>query len=112
MKKVIYNIKNERGNNVANQFLTIEGTNYTFVSYQTTIATLKAASGIMFINKSAFDYSRTTTRHFLNYLENILTAEKPTRKQVETWIDKGYIPSSVNCYNTDIDIRLVNEEEL
>ena len=111
MKKVIYNIKNEKGNSVANQFLTIEGTNYTFVSYQTTIATLKAGSGTMFINKSVFDYSRTTTRHFLNYLENTLTADKPTRKQVEGWIKQGYIPSTENCYNTDIDIRLVDEEE-
>ena len=111
MKKVIYNIKNEKGDTVANQFLTIEGTDYTFISYQTTIATLKAASAVMFINDSVFDYSRTTTRHFLNYLENVLTAEKPTRKQVEKWIDNGYIPSSENCYNTDIDIRLVDEEE-
>ena len=112
MKKVIYNIKNEKGNAVANQFLTIEGTDYTFVSYQTTIAVLKAASATIFINKSVFDYSRTTTRHFLNYLENVLTAEKPTRKQVEEWIDNGYIPSSENCYHTDIDIRLVSEGEL
>lgn len=111
MKKVIYNIKNERGNSVANQFLTIEGTDYTFTSYQTTIATFKASSAVMFLNKSVFDYSRTTTRHFLNYLENTLTSEKPTRKQVESWIKGGYIPSDENCYNTDIDIRLVNEEE-
>ena len=111
MKRIIYNIKNERGNNVANQFLSIEGTDYTFVSYQTTIAILKAGSGTMFINKSAFDYSRTTTRHFLNYFENILTSEKPTRKQVESWIKQGCIPSDINCYNTDINIRLVNEEE-
>lgn len=111
MKKVIYNIKNEKGNAVANQFLIMEGINYTFVSYQTTIATLKAASAVMFINDSVFDYSRTTTRHFLNYLENVLTAEKPTRKQVEGWIKQGYIPSDVNCYHTDIDIRLVDEEE-
>ena len=60
MKKVIYNIKNERGNTVANQFLTIEGTDYTFTS----------------------------------------------------WIKSGYIPASENCYHTDIDIRLVNEEAL
>lgn len=111
MKKVIYNIKNERGNTVANQFLTIEGTDYTFVSYQTTIATLKAASGVMYINKSVFDYSRTTTRHFLNYFENVLTAEKPTRATVEKWIKAGCIPANENCYNTDINIRLVNEEE-
>ena len=111
MKKVIYNIKNERGNNVANQFLSIEGTDYTFISYQTTIAILKAGSGTMFINESVFDYSRTTTRHFLNYLENVLTAEKPTRKQVESWIKQGYIPMNENCYNTDIDIRLVDEED-
>ena len=111
MKRIIYNIKNERGNNVANQFLTIEGTDYTFTSYQTTIAILKASSAVMFINKSAFDYSRTTTRHFLNYLENVLTAEKPTRATVEKWIKQGYIPSSENCYNTDIDIKLVNEED-
>lgn len=111
MKQIIYNIKNERGNSVANQFLNIEGTDYTFTSYQTIIATLKASSGVMYINRNAFDYSRTTTRHFLNYLENTLTAEKPTRKQVENWIDNGYIPSSENCYNTDITIKLVNEEE-
>ena len=111
MKRIIYNIKNERGNAVANQFLTIEGTDYTFTSYRTTIATLKAASGIIFLNESVFDYSRTTTRHFLNYLENTLTAEKPTRKQVESWIKQGYIPMSENCYNTDITIRLVNEED-
>ena len=112
MKKVIYNIKNEKGNAVANQFLTIEGTNYTFTSYRTTIATLKAASGVMFINNSAFYYSRTTSRHFLNFFENILTAEKPTRKEVEKWMDNGCIPADENCYHTDIDIRLVNEEVL
>ena len=111
MKKVIYNIKNERGNTVANQFLTIEGTDYTFTSYQTTIAIFKAASGVMFLNESVFDYSRTTTRHFLNYLKNILTAEKPTRKEVEKWMHNGYIPADANCYNTDITIKLVNEED-
>ena len=111
MKKVIYNIKNERGNAVANQFLTIEGTDYTFVSYQTTIAIFKAASAVIFLNRDVFDYSRTTTRHFLNYLENVLTAEKPTRKQVESWIKQGYIPMNENCYNTDITIKLVDEEE-
>lgn len=111
MKKIIYNIKNKRGNTVANQFLSIEGSDYTFISYQTTIAILKAASATIFINKSVFDYSRTTTRHFLNYLENTLTAEKPTRATVEKWIDNGYIPASENCYDTDIDIKLVNEED-
>ena len=112
MKKVIYNIKNERGNTVVNQFLTIEGTDYTFTSYRTTIATLKASSGVMFLNKAVFDYSRTTTRHFLNYLENVLTAEKPTRKEVEKWMDNGCIPADENCYHTDITIKLVNEEAL
>ena len=111
MKKVIYNIKNERGNTVANQFLTIEGTDYTFTSYRTTIAIFKAGSGVMFINNSAFYYSRTTSRHFLNFFENVLTDEKPTRKEVEKWMDNGCIPASENCYSTDIDIRLVNAEE-
>ena len=111
MKKVIYNIKNERRNTVANQFLTIEGTDYTFISYRTTIAVFKAGSGVMFLNRSVFDYSRTTTRHFLNYLENVLTAEKPTRATVENWIKNGYVPASENCYHTDIDIRLISAEE-
>ena len=112
MKKVIYNIKNEKGNTVVNQFLTIEGTDYTFISYKTPIAMLKGASGVIFINRRAFSYSRTTTRHFLNYLENVLTAEKPTRATVENWIKGGCIPANENCYHTDIDIRLVNEEVL
>ena len=112
MKKVIYNIKNERGNTVTNQFLTIEGTDYTFISYKTPIAMLKASSGVIFLNRRVFSYSRTTTRHFLNYLENVLTAEKPTRATVEGWIKGGCIPASENCYNTDITIKLVDEEAL
>ena len=111
MKKVIYNIKNERGNTVANQFLTIEGTDYTFISYRTPIAMLKASSGVIFINKRAFSYSRTTTRHFLNYLENVLTNEKPTRSTVEGWIKQGFIPASENCYHTDIVIKLIGSED-
>ena len=111
MKKVIYNIKNESGNTVANQFLIIEGTDYTFISYKTPSAILKAASAIMFINESAFNYSRTTSRHFLNYFENILTAKKPTRATVEKWMKQRYIPMNENCYHTDIDIRIVNEED-
>ena len=111
MKKVIYNIKNERGNTVANQFLTIEGTDYTFTSYRTTIAVLKAGSAVIFLNKSVFDYSRTTTRHFLNYLENVLTAEKPTRATVEGWIKGGCIPASENCYHTDVAIKLIGSED-
>ena len=111
MKKVIYNIKNERGNTVVNQFLTIEGTDYTFISYKTPIAMLKASSGVIFINRRAFSYSRTTTRHFLNYLENVLTATKPTRSTVENWIENGFIPASENCYNTDIVIKLISSEE-
>ena len=111
MKRVIYNIKNEKGNTVANQFLTIEGTNYTFTSYRTPIAMLKSASGVMFLNRRVFSYSKTTTRHFLNYLENVLTNEKPTRKEVEKWMDNGFIPASANCYNTDVAIRLISAEE-
>ena len=111
MKKVIYNIKNEKGNAVTNQFLTIEGTDYTFTSYRTTIAVLKAGSAVIFLNRDVFDYSRTTTRHFLNYLEHVLTAEKPTRATVENWIKNGCIPADENCYHADIDIRLVNEED-
>ena len=111
MKKVIYNIKNERGNTVVNQFLTIEGTDYTFISYRTPIAMLKASSGVIFINRRAFSYSRTTTRHFLNYLENVLTNEKPTRATVEGWMDNGFIPANENCYNTDIAIKLISAEE-
>ena len=111
MEKVISNIKNERENTVANQFLTIEGTDYTFTSYRTTIAVLKAGSAVIFLNRDVFDYSRTTTRHFLNYLENVLTAEKPTRATVEGWIKGGCIPASENCYHTDITIKLMGSED-
>ena len=111
MKKVMYNIKNERGNTVANQFLTIEGTDYTFISYRTPIAMLKAGSGVIFLNRRVFSYSRTTTRHFLNYLENVLTNEKPTRSTVEGWIKQGFIPANENCYHTDVAIKLIGWED-
>lgn len=108
MKTIIRNIVNEKGNTVKNQFLIINGTNYTFQSYETTIACLHAGSAFIDINENVFYYSPTTTRHFLNYLENCLLNYKPTRKEVECWIKQGYIPRN-NAYNTKIDIRIVNE---
>ena len=104
----VRNIINEKGNAVTNQFDIIEGCNHTFVSYATTIASLHAASAFINISDEAFNYSMTTTRHFLNWLENVLCIQKPTRKEVEGWIKKGYIPMSTNCYSTDVEIRIVD----
>lgn len=112
MKKVIYNIKNERGNVVENQFDIIDGYTHIFVSYETTIAEVHLASAFINISDEAFNYSMTTTRHFLNWLENVLCIKKPTRKEVEVWIKQGYIPMSTNCYSTDIDIRIVDANML
>ncbi len=108
----IRNIINERGNAVKNQFDIIEGYNHTFVSYETTIAEVHLASAFINISDEAFNYSMTTTRHFLNWLENVLCIKKPTRREVEGWIKQGFIPMSTNCYSADIDIRIVNADVL
>lgn len=108
----VRNIVNEKGNVVKNQFDVIEGCNHTFVSYETTIAEVHLASAFINISDEAFNYSMTTTRHFLNWLENILTIKKPTRKEVEGWIKEGFIPMSMNCYRTDIEIRIVSADLL
>ena len=105
----VQNMRSDRGNVVANQFHVIDRTNHTFVSYETTIAELHAASAFIKINKDVFRYSRTTSRHFLNWMHEVLTTNKPTRKDVEAWMRWETIPASVNCYNTDIDIILVDE---
>ena len=107
----VRNIINEKGNAVKNQFDIIEGYNHTFVSYETTIAEVHLASAFINISDEAFNYSMTTTRHFLNWLENVLCIKKPTRKEVESWMHNGFIPANANCYNTDINIRIVNEED-
>ena len=104
----VRNIINEKGNPVKNQFDIIEGYNHTFVSYETTIAEVHLASAFINISDEAFNYSMTTTRHFLNWLENVLAIRKPTRREVEGWIEEGYIPMSTNCYSTDIEIRVVD----
>lgn len=104
----VRNIINERGNVVRNQFDVMDGYNHTFVSYETTIAEAHLASAFINISDEAFNYSMTTTRHFLNWLENVLTIRKPTRKEVEGWIKNGYIPMSTNCYSTDIEIRIID----
>lgn len=108
----VRNIVNEKGNVVKNQFDVIDGHTHTFVSYETTIAEAHIASAFIVISDEAFNYSMTTTRHFLNWLENTLCINKPTRKEVEGWIKKGYIPSSVNVYATNIDIRVVDDNVL
>ena len=108
----IRNIINEKGNVVKNQFDIVEGTNHTFVSYETTIAEAHIASAFINISDEAFNYSMTTTRHFLNWLENILTIEKPTRREVEAWIKEGFIPMHDNVYHTNIEIRIVDSNLL
>lgn len=105
----VRNIINEHGNVVKNQFDVVNGYTHTFISYETPIAECSVSSAIMYINEHAFDYSRTTSSHFLNWLENILCINKPTRKDVEKWIKQKYIPMSTNCYSTDVDIRIVSE---
>lgn len=109
MKYNVFNVVNEKGNTVKNQFNIIDGTNNTFISYATQIATLHNASAFIEIIKNPFEYSRTTSRHFLNWIENVLTIEKPTRQNMEKWIAQGFIPANVNYLHTDIDIRIVNE---
>lgn len=104
----VRNIVNEKGNIVKNQFDIVEGYNHTFVSYETTIAEAHVASAFINISDEAFNYSTTTTRHFLNWLENILCNKKPTRKEVEGWIKEGFIPMNANCYRTDVKIRIVD----
>ena len=104
----VRNIINEKGNAVKNQFDIVEGYNHTFVSYETTIAKLHLASAFIVISDEAFNYSTTTTRHFLNWLENVLCIKKPTRKEVEGWIKNGFIPMGTNCYSADIEIRIVD----
>ena len=107
----VRNIINEKGNAVKNQFDIIDGYTHTFVSYETAIAEVHLASAFIKISNEAFNYSTTTTRHFLNWLENVLCIKKPTRKEVESWMQNGFIPANANCYNTDVDIRIVNEED-
>lgn len=104
----VRNIINEKGNVVKNQFDIVEGCNHTFISYETTIAEAHLASTFINISDEAFNYSMTTTRHFLNWLENILTISKPTRKDVETWIEEGFIPSNKNVYATNVEVRIVD----
>ena len=105
MKKIVMQVKNQNGNAAKNQFIIIEGTNYTFQSYDTIIACLHAGSAFIDLF-SPFEYSATTTKHFLNYMENVLLKFRPTRQEVEGWIKAGYIPSMANCYNTDITLRM------
>ena len=108
MKYNVFNVVNEKGNTVKNQFNIVDGTNNIFVSYKTQIAVLHNASAFIEIIDNPFGYSCTTSRHFLNWLENVLTNSKPVRKDVEQWIKDGSIPSEVNYLNTNIDIRIVN----
>ena len=107
MKYNVFNVVNEKGNTVKNQFNIVDGTNNIFVSYETQIAVLHNASAFIEIIDNPFEYSCTTSRHFLNWLENVLTDFKPTRKDVEKWIRNGSIPAEVNYLNIDIDIRIV-----
>lgn len=92
-------------NGRVNQISIGEGTTETFQSYQTLVATFKAASAVLVVyGGSPYRYSTTTSRNFNDWMEWVCLRERPTRKQFERWMEQGYIPSMENVYNTDIDI--------
>lgn len=91
-------------NGRVNQISIGEGTTETFQSYQTRIATFKAASAVLIVYGSPYRYSTTTSRNFNDWMEWCCTKGRPTRKQFERWMEQGYIPSIENVYNTNIDI--------
>lgn len=85
----VENIRNEKGNKVKNQFLIEDGGTYTFQSYDSTIAKTDRRTYIKIF--SDWDYSKTTTKHFYNFLREINMSILANRKQVIKGLENGYI---------------------
>ena len=87
---MIMQLVNRNGKAVANQFVIVEGSKRIFQSYKTKICELDIKKGYIRINWHAFNYSMTTSKYFLLFLEeSFVYTHKWTRKDVERWMQDG-----------------------
>jgi len=93
-------------NGVKNQFIITENTTDIFQSYETLICEIHHASAFIIFYKNPFEYSATTSKHFLNFLE-FETGRKYTRKEVERWIKNGNTGENF-LYNTSFDVKVIS----
>lgn len=101
----VSNIVNNKGNIVKNQFRIENGTTVAFQSYETIIAEIHFGSAFIRFDKYAFDYSNTTSRHLVNFLNNELN-KNYSAKDYRKMIKDGKIENAM--FSTDFDIQISN----
>jgi hypothetical protein len=87
----VKNMQSSRGNDIPNQFIIEDDHGRYFQSYQTIIAFVEFKTGKIYLDKSAWDYSVTTSKYRNRFLGE-------TKKETETKIKEGvYTLSDLNC---------------
>lgn len=107
----VRNMTSERSNRaVSNQYVITDGTNTTFQSYDTTICCVHHASAFMTLT-DYWDYSKTTSKYFYQFMEENLTNYRPCKKDIIRWLDSRCIPANENYLRTDIYIYMDTRED-
>lgn len=102
---MIMQLTNRNGKAVANQFVIVEGSKRIFQSYKTKICELDIENGYIRINKDAFNYSMTTSKYFLLFLESSFAyTHKWSRKDVEKWM-RDSITESLPLNGQQFNVR-------
>lgn len=67
----VRSMQSPRGNDVPNQFIIRDGNKVYFQSYDTIIA--KEVNGVTYLDRDAYDYSRTTMKYLAQFLGHGIT---------------------------------------
>lgn len=92
----IYNLINNNGRAVANQFVITNDNEISFQSYDSLVCQIRNKGGMGFDKVVVFgrdwDYSRTTMKHLCKFLDdNNISLHNSA--EIRKAIDKGYIPN-------------------
>lgn len=83
----VKNIRNSKGNIVANQFVITGEEGVAFQSYNSLIATYK--DGVLILEDDMWDYSATTRRHFKTFVNDYTSLEYENKAKFEKLIENS-----------------------
>lgn len=90
----IYNLINNRGNAVKNQFVIENGKEVSFQSYESIVCRINHIGGMGFNKIVVFgkdwNFSATTSKHLYNFLNQQGLGILASKKAIEEALDRGY----------------------
>lgn len=86
----VQNMRSDKGNVIANQFIIEDGEKICFQSYDSMIVTINHNTNTITIGKD-WDYSRTTGKYRNMFLSQYFDIALGTKAGIEYWMEQGKV---------------------